>query len=77
MFQILAIFALPALAAFFIGKWIDTTYSIKPYGTLSILLISFILSWVLTIRIYLKLQRQYDALDVQEEEEKLLNSEKE
>ena len=77
LLRILLIFGLPAVAAFFLGKWVDTQFSAKPYGTLIILLLSFAFSWFLTIRMYFQLQRQYEALDKEEEEEqKALNLEK-
>jgi hypothetical protein len=66
MFRILIIFAIPAIIAYFLGQWIDTTYDIRPKGTLMVLPIAFITSWVLVIRIYQKLTKQFQALREEE-----------
>ncbi len=69
MFRILIIFGLPAIIAYFAGKWFDTTYNIRPNGTLATLAIAFITSWALTIRMYLKLDKAFKDLRKEEEEE--------
>ncbi|PIT86944.1 MAG: hypothetical protein COU33_00395 [Candidatus Magasanikbacteria bacterium CG10_big_fil_rev_8_21_14_0_10_43_6] len=76
MFRILLIFGLPAIAAFFIGRWIDTTYEIRPKGTLAVLGSAFVLSWTLVIRIYTKLSAQFRALQHEEESEKTARQQK-
>jgi len=74
MFRILLIFGIPALVAYFLGGWIDTTYHMKPYGTLAVLGVAFVLSWTLTIRMYFKIDKAFRELrqkqEMQEKEEK-------
>ncbi len=71
MFRILLIFGIPAALAFFLGRWIDTTYDMRPYGTLGVLVLAFASSWAWVIQIYRKLTREFQAL--REEEEKQRN----
>ena len=70
MFRILLIFGIPAAFAYFIGKWIDTTYEMRPYGTLAVLAVAFISSWAMVIRIYKKLTKEFAALQKEEEKER-------
>lgn len=69
MFKILVIFGIPAIVAFFAGRWIDTTYAMRPYGSVLMIILAMILSWGLTIRLYIKLTREYKALEIEEENE--------
>lgn len=69
MFRVLVIFGIPAAAGYFIGKWIDTTYDIRPYGTLGTLAVTFTFSWALVIRMYMKLTKEFAALRAEEEAE--------
>lgn len=63
MFRILLFFAIPAIAAFFAGRYIDITYDMRPYGSLMALGIAFILSWTLIIRMYLGVNNEYKELE--------------
>ncbi len=67
MFRILIIFGIPAILAYFSGAWLDSTYGIRPYGTLAVLAVAFVSSWYGVLRIYQSLQKQYRELDKQEE----------
>jgi hypothetical protein len=69
MFRILIIFGIPAIVGFFIGKYLDTTYDIRPYGTLGILLTTFLFSWLLTIRMYINIRKEFKVLEAEEEKE--------
>lgn len=69
MLQILVIFGVPAGIAFFVGRWIDTTYDIRPNGTLAVLGVSFVLSWGITIMLYRKISREFKELEKREQEE--------
>jgi len=62
MFRLLFVFAIPAIAAYFVGRWIDQTYDWRPYGSLLALAVSFIISWALVIRIYLSLEKEFKQL---------------
>ncbi len=70
MLQILVIFGVPAAIAFFVGRWIDSSYDIRPNGTLAMLGISFVISWGITIVLYRKISRQFKELDRREQAEK-------
>ncbi|MBT4941792.1 MAG: AtpZ/AtpI family protein [Candidatus Magasanikbacteria bacterium] len=69
MFRILLLFGIPVAIAYFAGKEIDLHYSIRPYGTLACLLASFIFSWVLVVRLYIKLNKEFAALAKEESEQ--------
>lgn len=68
MFQILIIFGAPAFAAYWAGKWLDTHYDMRPYGSLAAILAAFLFSWSIVIRIYIKLDREFRALNKEHEE---------
>tara|TARA_Y100001970_G_C13758538_1_gene614566 strand:+ start:286 stop:561 length:276 start_codon:yes stop_codon:yes gene_type:complete len=68
MFRILLIFGIPVAIAYFAGKEIDLRYQIRPYGTLACLFVSFSFSWVLVIRLYTKLNKEFAALEKEEEQ---------
>lgn len=70
MLKILVIFGIPAAIGFFVGRWIDQTYDMRPYGTLAVLAATFLFSWVLVIRMYQNLMREFRKLDEQEQKEK-------
>lgn len=66
MFRILLIFGIPAAIAFFIGRWIDTRFDIRPYGSLAALAIALISSWAAVIRMYLRMNRELRQIDEEE-----------
>lgn len=63
MFHILLIFGIPAILAYFVGRHLDTTYSIRPYGTLAVLGIAFVTSWTLVFRMYFRLERERKEIE--------------
>lgn len=69
MFRVLVIFGLPALAGYWVGKWVDTTYDMRPYGTLMVLGVTFAFSWALVIRMYLQITKEYRALEQEEQKQ--------
>lgn len=69
MIRVAIIFAIPAFVAYFVGRWVDARYDIRPYGTLAVLGVSFIGSWTVVIRMYLNIDRAFRALREKEEEE--------
>ena len=71
MFRILIIFGLPAILGYFVGEWVDTRYSMRPTGTLLVLLVTFVFSWTVTIRMYLTLDKERKEIEALEESEEL------
>jgi len=69
MFRILVIFGIPAAAGYFLGQTIDQHFDIRPHGTLAVLFCTFCFSWVLMIRMYVKLRNEFKELEKQEKEE--------
>ena len=67
MIRVAIIFALPAIAAYNIGGWIDEKWNSKPIGSLIVLGIAFVLSWTIVIRMYLKMDKSYRE-SIQDEE---------
>ena len=76
MFQVLLIFAIPVFVGYFVGQWLDTRFEIKPYGTMLVLAVTFISSWAVVIRMYLRVSKKFIELREQEEREDLKNKEK-
>lgn len=58
MFRTLLLFAVPAGIGFVLGSWIDDRFAIKPYGSLAILACTFIFSWTIVIRMYLRFEKE-------------------
>ncbi|MFB6182253.1 MAG: hypothetical protein ABEJ24_05160 [Candidatus Magasanikbacteria bacterium] len=68
MLEILAIFGIPAVGAYFAGSWLDRTYDIYPYGSIISGAVALIISWSITIRIYKKIKRRYSELEEKQKE---------
>lgn len=68
MIHVLFIFGLPAVAAFWAGKWADTRFDMYPWGSLLALLVSAIISWAIIIRMYIRLTKEWKQLMKEEEE---------
>lgn len=66
MFQVLVIFGLPAIFAFFIGRALDARHDIRPLGSVAALGVSFIFSWIIVIRMYRRLDKERKAIEAQE-----------
>ncbi|EKD67300.1 MAG: hypothetical protein ACD_48C00486G0001 [uncultured bacterium] len=62
MFRILLIFGIPAVLAYFAGGWLDKSYDMRPYGSLMALGVAIVTSWTITIRIYLKVDKEFREL---------------
>jgi hypothetical protein len=56
------LFAVPAFAALFVGKYLDNRYETEKTITLILLLIAFTTSWVLVLRNSRKLAREYKEM---------------
>jgi hypothetical protein len=67
MFRVLLIFGIPAIAAYFVGDWLDTSYDMRPYGSLAALAVSFIISWALVFRMYFALERERKQIESMED----------
>lgn len=67
MFRILVIFGAPAAIAFFVGRHFDTTYDIRPYGSLAVLAVAFVFSWFLIFRMYMKLEKERKEIEAMED----------
>ena len=63
MFSILAIFALPAFAMLFLGKFLQRKILISFNITWLLLLGAFIFSWVLIFRLYFKISKEFRELE--------------
>ncbi len=68
MFRVALIFGLPAAAAFFVGRYLDTTYSIRPWGSVGVLAVTFLGSWIAVIKMYLKLDKELREFRQKEDE---------
>ncbi|MBT3419159.1 MAG: AtpZ/AtpI family protein [Candidatus Magasanikbacteria bacterium] len=66
MLRVLFIFGIPAFIAYFLGDWVDTNYDVGSNGTLICLIVAFLLSWTLVIRMHMRLRREFQALDKEE-----------
>ncbi|MCB9798101.1 AtpZ/AtpI family protein [Candidatus Nomurabacteria bacterium] len=75
MFKVLIIFGIPAGMGYFLGRYLDNQYQIRPFGTIGVLAVTFIFSWFLVIRMYLKINREFQKL--REEEEELIQQRQE
>lgn len=69
MIRVAIIFAIPAILAFFLGRYIDERFAVRPNGTLIVLGITFVGSWITVIRMYLSIDRQFRVLREKQEEE--------
>lgn len=69
MFRILIIFGLPAVLGYFVGNWVDMTYNMRPYGSLLVLLVTFVFSWIVVIRMYLTLDKERKEIEALEDAE--------
>ncbi len=66
MFSILVIFALPAFGALFLGKYLQGKELVSFNVFWPLLLGAFIFSWFLTFKLYLKISREFQELDKEE-----------
>ena len=80
MFHILWVVGIPAVGAFYGGRWLDTTYNMRPAGSMIASAIALVISWIILIKMYKRMTAQYKELRIeeqkQEEAEKKLQSEK-
>lgn len=67
MFHILWVVGIPAVGAYFGGRWLDTTYDMRPYGSVIASVIALVISWSILIRMYKKITSEYRALRIEEE----------
>ena len=67
MLKILVIFGVPAIIGFFVGRYIDTRFDIRPNGSLMVLGVTFITSWLITIRMYKNISAELKAFEKKEE----------
>ncbi len=63
MLEILAIFGIPAIGAYFVGSYVDQRYSIYPYGSVLSGAVALTISWIITILIYKKIKQKYAELE--------------
>lgn len=68
--SLIGIFGVPAIIGFFVGRWVDSTYDMRPYGSMAVLAVTLIFSWILVIRMYLKLTNEYKRIREEEEKER-------
>ncbi|EKE07710.1 MAG: hypothetical protein ACD_18C00002G0005 [uncultured bacterium] len=67
MIRIIFIFGIPAGIGFFVGKYLDERFSMRPKATVITLLLTFVLSWFITVFEYGKITKKLKALDEKEE----------
>lgn len=65
--QLIIVFGLPVVVALLVGKWLNDTTSIAPYGTILTGGLAFALSWTIVIRMYKKLTQSFKELQQQEQ----------
>lgn len=71
MIKVLFIFGIPAGIAFFIGQWLDARFfDGSRKGSLLALMVSFVLSWLITLRMYSQIEKERLSLDAREAEER-------
>jgi hypothetical protein len=63
MFHVLWVFGLPAVAAFFVGGWLDRTYSMRPYGSALAGFVALAISWTIIFKMYSGIKKKYGELD--------------
>ncbi len=63
MIEIAIIIALPAFIALFLGQYLDRDNPSSKTFTIGLLFISFILSWIIIIRKYIKLNKKMKEID--------------
>lgn len=68
MIQILVIFGVPAIGSYFAGAYLDTTFDMRPFGSLIAIGVALIISWVITIRLYQNITQAFRALEADEDE---------
>lgn len=70
MLKLLFIFGIPAVAGFFLGRYVDARFDMRPTGTLIVLMITFVFSWAIVIRMFITLERERRELEKKNQEEK-------
>ena len=68
MLNILVIFSLPAFSALFLGKFLQNKLTLGFNITWPLLLGAFVLSWVLTFRLYFKISKEFRELEQDDKE---------
>lgn len=63
MLQVAVIIALPAFAAFFLGKYLDQSNPDSKTWTTVLLVVSFFLSWAIIIAKYIKFNKKVKEVD--------------
>ncbi len=69
MLRVLIIFGIPAIIAYFAGNHLDSTYNMRPYGSLIAIMVALTISWIITFRMYVKLNREFRSLRSAQEKE--------
>lgn len=67
MLKIAFIFAIPAFGSFLLGSFLDNKYNSKPNITITLLAISFLLSWIIVVYLYRKISIELRELKEKEE----------
>lgn len=65
MFRILLVFGIPAFVAFLAGRALDTHFNTGKVWILSLLVVAFLSSWTMVIKMYKKLSEEARAVDEQ------------
>lgn len=66
MFHILWVVGIPAVGAYFGGRWLDTSYDMRPMGSVIASIIALIISWTVLIRMYKNMTNKYKELRIEE-----------
>ncbi len=66
MFHILWVVGIPAAGAFFAGRWLDTTFDMRPNGSIIASVIALVVSWTILIRMYKGMTNAYKELRIEE-----------
>lgn len=68
MIHILVIFGVPAIGSFFLGRYLDAQFDMRPYGSLIAIALALVISWLITIRAYKSITQAFRQLERDEDE---------
>lgn len=67
MLSILGIFGIPVAIVFMVGRYLEQGRELSSEAWLGLLAISFIFSWILIIRMYIRLERERKEIDTSDD----------
>lgn len=67
MLAILGIFGIPVSIVFFVGRYLEQGSELSSEAWLGLLAVSFVFSWILIIRMYIRLERERKDIDTSQD----------